>query len=61
MSNKEDCLAVIEFLQTVGERNTKWFMSDDAEQFSTAWRVIRRHESVLGILTVLGGMHFMIM
>ena len=42
VSNKEDCLVVIDFLQTVGERcgvlNTKWFMSDDAEQFFTAWR-----------------------
>ena len=41
VSNREDCLVVVEFLQTVGERcgllNTKWFMSDDAVQFFTAW------------------------
>ena len=42
VSNREDSLMVVEFLHAIKERcgtiRAKWFMSDDAEQFFTAWR-----------------------
>ncbi len=42
ISNRQDSLILMEFLKAIksrtGEINSRWFMSDDAEQFFTAWR-----------------------
>lgn len=42
VSNRQDTLVLMEFLKAIKERagiiNPDWFMSDDAEQFFTAWR-----------------------
>ena len=42
ISNRQDTLVLMEFLKAIKERagnvNPIWFMSDDAEQFFTAWR-----------------------
>ena len=42
ISNRQDTLVTIEFLKSIRDRtgsiNPKWFMTDDAEQFFTAWR-----------------------
>lgn len=44
ISNREDALIIIEFLQSIKERTgiikTKWVMTDDAPQFYTAWRAV---------------------
>ena len=42
ISNQQDTLVTIEFLKSIKDRtsniNPRWFMTDDAEQFFTAWR-----------------------
>ena len=42
ISNRLDKLVTIEFLKSIADRigsiNRRWFMTDDAEQFFTAWR-----------------------
>ncbi len=44
LSNREDSMVLIEFFkvikQRVGSLSPSWFMSDDAEQFFTAWRAV---------------------
>ena len=44
ISNREDTLMIIQFLKAVKERvgpiSPKWFMSNDAKQFYSAWRAV---------------------
>ena len=44
ISNRQDTLILVEFFKAVKERtgaiSPQWFMSDDAEQFFTAWRAV---------------------
>ncbi len=60
LSNREDSIVLIEFFkvikQRVGSLSPSWFMSDDAEQFFTAWRAVfrQRNCSVLGMVIGLG-------
>ncbi len=47
ISNREDSLMIIEFFKKLKERvgiiSPLWFMSDDAEQFFTAWKAVFGH------------------
>ena len=44
ISNRQDSLILVEFFKAVKEKtgdiSPQWFMSDDAEQFFTAWRAV---------------------
>lgn len=41
ISNRQDSLPIVEFLKAIKDRTgavcPQWFMSDDAQQFYTAW------------------------
>lgn len=54
VSNGEDCLILIEFLKAIKERTgcmtPKWFMSDDAQQFFTAWTTVFGNNGIKRLL-----------